>query len=455
MNPSSWKCSVFLLILLLTAQCAHQNEDIDTTIDRSITLDGLLLKSQQSSLAHFRSAYPERYSIGNDKDPYAATAYRDSGLQCMLSKREEYKNLYNGELRNQIRLLARNGASIDDYNNQRFKQLSLLRDTNTYLEMAVRYLVDRIHAEGRVNTIPYQLSVVKCTRLTRYCQFLNAEISSSYLKAPNREICIKFRYTYENIAKDEHLDYGTDEVLIKFLPTDKPESVTLSYSDTNDNRMAVNLPALSRSITSYLVNWLPTNNPAYLSVRDIYTQIVAANNVLESLYEEHRSRHEKLSNLIERTAKDDVYCYIQNKGIGIEYFMDIHDCRILSVSSKNFKNMPFMKFNLSYTNIFNNVNIKFNDQYKISRYLFDKIVRKGIRFFQDAFECIPVVGISFQVAATDMNFVTDNNRNVAIYEFYLTKDSISSYTNDDISGKVLADRSYIFYNKERIDLRSY
>ena len=374
----------------------------------------------------------------------------------MINKREKYKNIYNGELRNQIGILTINGASIDDYNNQRSKQLGLLIDTYDYIGIVVSYLLDRFEYDGKLISLPYHLSnAVECIKLTKYCQFLKVEISSSYLEAPKLEICITFRYTYENAVKDEHLDYGTDKVLIKFVPTDKPESVMLSYSDTNDNRMAVNLPALSRSITSYLVNWLPTNNPAYLSVQDTYTQIVAADNVLDSLYEEHKNRHEKLSNLIQHSAKDDVYCYIQNKGIGIEYFMNIHDCRILSVTSENFRNMPFIKFNLTYTNILNNVNIKFIDQYKISRYLFDEIVRKGIRFFQDAFDRIPVVGISFQVAATDMNFVTDNKTNAAIYEFYLTKDSIRSYTNDDISGKVLADRSYIFYNKERIDLRSY
>jgi hypothetical protein len=117
-----------------------------------------------------------------------------------------------------------------------------------------------------------------------------------------------------------------------------------------------------------------------------------------------------------------------------------------------YKNTNFVVFDILYLNTFNNINIKFNDQYKISRYLFDHLIRKGIRYFKDCLS-YGYDGLSFQILATDQNFVSKDKTNFSVYEFYLPKHNIISYISDDITGQDLAENSYILVNNERIELR--
>ncbi len=107
-----------------------------------------------------------------------------------------------------------------------------------------------------------------------------------------------------------------------------------------------------------------------------------------------------------------------------------------------------------YLNVFNNINIKVNDQYKISRYLFDNVIRKGIREYAPALKSPAVDGMSFSIIATDKNFIKEkDDPNVSLYSFYLPQKEILLYIDDDITGRELADHSYILVNNERIELR--
>ncbi|MDZ7698932.1 MAG: hypothetical protein U5R49_19065 [Deltaproteobacteria bacterium] len=86
--------------------------------------------------------------------------------------------------------------------------------------------------------------------------------------------------------------------------------------------------------------------------------------------------------------------------------------------------------------------------------MFDHLVRKGIREFSDALKADGVDGIAFNIAATDRSFIhKEKDPNVSMYTFYLPEKEVFLYINDDITGKELADSSYILVNGERIHLR--
>jgi hypothetical protein len=157
-------------------------------------------------------------------------------------------------------------------------------------------------------------------------------------------------------------------------------------------------------------------------------------------------------NILSNLQREDLYCYLLTKNFNI--FESKRDIQISKIEYEAYKEKQYCVLSLIYLNIFNNVNIKVNDQYKIARYLFDSIVRKGLREFSEALNAGDTDGIAFEIRATDRSFIhKKKDPNLSLYSFYLPEKQIFLYINDDITGKELADSSYILVDAERIHLR--
>jgi hypothetical protein len=158
------------------------------------------------------------------------------------------------------------------------------------------------------------------------------------------------------------------------------------------------------------------------------------------------------ASLLHQINNNDLRCLIIKKDVS--FFEEKNDLSIGKISMVQYKENQYLTINVIYLNVFNNINIKLNDQYKIARYLYDHLIRKGIREFSDTYEISDIDGLCFKILATDKNFIDDKGTsNFSAYEFYMPKKECLLYINDDITGQDLASSSYILVNGERIELR--
>ncbi len=155
--------------------------------------------------------------------------------------------------------------------------------------------------------------------------------------------------------------------------------------------------------------------------------------------------------IISGVQDESLFCRLFEKDFSI--FEQQKDVSITKASTINYKNTDYLNLDLLHLNILNSVNIKLNDSYKISRYLFDKIIRPGLRIFSDVLDTKKTSGIAFNILSSEKNFVSDDDSDFVQYQFYLPKKEVLQYINDDITGQKLADSSYILVNGERIELR--
>jgi len=182
--------------------------------------------------------------------------------------------------------------------------------------------------------------------------------------------------------------------------------------------------------------------------RDYLTNIQTEKNIkIDNLIKKNKEKTKYLS-----TINDEpLFCLLMKKDFS--KFENLKDVVIKKISKIEYKNSDYLNIQIVHLNILNNVNIKLNDSYKISRYLFDQIVRFGLRVFADALHLKDNFGISFSVLSSDKNFISKDDADFTLYQFYLPKKEILQYLNDDITGQKLADSSYILVDGERIELR--
>jgi hypothetical protein len=155
--------------------------------------------------------------------------------------------------------------------------------------------------------------------------------------------------------------------------------------------------------------------------------------------------------LLSSINDEELFCLMFEKNFNI--FEKSKDISIKKITLDKYKNIEYLNLYLFHLNILNNANIKFNDSYKISRYLFDKVVRPGIRLLSDILSANKTSGIAFSIVSSEKSFVSENDPSWVKYQFYLPKKQILQYVNDDITGQELADASYILVDGERIELR--
>lgn len=286
----------------------------------------------------------------------------------------------------------------------------------------------------------------------------------------NRNVLIlNFDYYFlSNIADAwEKEPAGKDQIYVAFKKTGPNVSITITQLEGKEYRNAVNFKGLLGYIQSISNAKLMQYGKDFRNFdMDFIKPFERDKDILKIRYDDLKKEYSSILNdfdkscekisangkLLSKIENQGVYCYLLLKNLKI--FESARDVKIIDIKTADYKTKTYIAVSLFYLNILNNVNIKLNDQYKIARYLFDNIVRKGIREFSAGLRSDEIDGVSFEVRATDRSFVNDEkDPNVSLYSFYLPKNEIMLYVNDDITGKKLADRSYILVNGERIHLR--
>ena len=254
---------------------------------------------------------------------------------------------------------------------------------------------------------------------------------------------------------------GKDRLIISFNKVGDNITINLTQVKGLQYSNIVNLNKVLEYLESHCIaenivettasfrSFYDDNVQSLLEIRsDFMANIDEVRKKYEDLLDKLKDKKTLLSNL-ENPA---VYCSLISKNLGL--FESNRDVKTKNIVLSEYKNKSYVVFSFLYLNIFNNVNIKLNDQYKIARYLFDSTVRKGIREFSEALRADGVDGIAFEIAATDRSFIDKKkDPNVSMYTFYLPEREILLYINDDITGKELAESSYILVDGERIHLR--
>lgn len=170
----------------------------------------------------------------------------------------------------------------------------------------------------------------------------------------------------------------------------------------------------------------------------------------QDLPEEIKAIEQKIK-VLSNIEDESLYCRLL--AMNFKLFELQKDVSIKEISTIYYKNKSYLNIKLIHLNILNNVNIKLNDSYKISRYLYDKIVRKGIRTFSNVLTGDSLSGISFDILSSEKNFVGDDNDDIVRYQFFMPETEALQYINDDITGRALANASYILVDGERIEIR--
>lgn len=282
---------------------------------------------------------------------------------------------------------------------------------------------------------------------------------SNQLSVESFHLDIKYYYLDEVMGKDRVFVTFRKNASKVFL--NLKESIDMQYAH------AIKLKEFEKYIEKISGSDLMQNERSLRAFYESYVrsleqqrrEIIIDRRALEREYEniladvdKFHERLERNNKLISNLQREDLFCYLVTKNLRL--FESERDVKLSKVGYGGYKGKNYCVLSFIYLNIFNNVNIKVNDQYKIARYLFDHLVRKGIREFSEALKADGVDGIAFNIAATDRSFVhKEKDPNVSMYTFYLPGKEILRYINDDITGKELADISYILVDGERIHLR--
>lgn len=318
--------------------------------------------------------------------------------------------------------------SIEDLLKNEFPQI--------YLEGVIEYLDDEIGYQEQVSSYPMN-GFVDIHSLSKVLDGENWQTTLILKKATENEIT--FRFYYNNF---ENIHTSGKEILLVRLDEKRLTITRLEESDI----VAIDIDKFYK----FIVNKLGKDNMFY----NVYFNMVLDNRISEATKknEAEFQKYNQRASLLHQIKNNDLRCLIIKKDLS--FFEEKNDLSISKIEMVQYKNNRYLTINVIYLNVFNNINIKLNDQYKIARYLYDHLIRKGIREFSDTYEISDIDGLCFKILATDKNFIDDTGAsNFSAYEFYMPKKECLLYINDDITGQDLASSSYILVNGERIELR--
>jgi len=258
-----------------------------------------------------------------------------------------------------------------------------------------------------------------------------------------------FRNTSTGFTKPKKEKVGSDK--FKFTFWNENQRVFIKIEQISENPANViedlnGLVILIKKLLSDRFSILSKNET--FSISDDYLGSI------DSVRKNHTTEAKKINEkteLISTIKNSNIFCLLLKKDFTV--FENSKDVSIKRMSEVRYKNSEYLNLDLLHLNILNNANIKLNDHYKISRYLFDNIVRLGLRTFADVLYTNKTDGIAFNVLSSEKNFVRKDDSDFVQYQFYLPKKEILQYINDDITGQQLADSSYILVDGERIELR--
>jgi len=446
-------CIHLLFIFLCFVQCAHSPEEAQ--IDEAAIDQHAIQSSQQSSLEKFKKAFPETISIDPDNIHELESYKFNLKFKCTPDAIQVLRTEYEKEKQDILKDLHGGGYEFSKYKEQRKSYLSALENDSAFIGLLLDYLKLKFSYRGpyygcRSHIAPF----IKAQELTRYLEYLHVSVSAVTTPEKANSITISFAYSYINPAKGENLDYGQDRIIIT-IKGEGQDALLIVTVEQNENVMQViDATTCRRYVENLVVRDFPDYNICFRNFNILYNEIQMARSELSRWIMNSKKMLDKRLGLISEINIQGIYCYLIYKNIAL--FEILRDVTVRNVHVQSYKDDIFLYFELTYLNVFNNINIKFNDQYKIALYLFDNVVRKGIRTFEDVFELGQVNGIAFEILATDRNFVKDSDVGaIAKYQFYLMQDSIATYIQDEITGKELADKSYILFDGERIDLLTF
>lgn len=288
---------------------------------------------------------------------------------------------------------------------------------------------------------------------TKKYPYLNMLSSFHHEKDSRYILDIHYDYIYSGflstVSKKVHkVNIGNDKFLVSFDSDKSSFSVqAIQQKSQSPSHIIYNLDGIALLIKKAL-----TNRELIASgCLSVAPEIHYPKMQLDSLISEAKETNDKIEKLSSINDKD-LFCMLFE--MNWKPFEVSKDVSITSISIIKYKNKKYLNINLVHLNILNNVNIKLNDIYKISRYLFDRIVRGGLRVFPDVLSNSQLDGLRIRILSSEKNFVSKNeNVNFVTYDFYLPKKEIFQYINDDITGQKLADSSVILVDGERIELR--
>ena len=362
---------------------------------------------------------------------------------------------YEAEKLRKLNELRINGHELANYTDYRKSILDELSDKESFIRLILDYLKTKLTYKGRYYECENdKRRFIDGLELTRHLEYLNIGIQAIQKPEETNSIIINFHYSYVNRARRENLDYGNDKMAITILDEGERSVLIVKTLESEDAKQIINEEECRRYVEDLVLNRFPISNSCFRSLQAFYDDINRSKGSLGQWIIDSKKRLDKRLKLINNVDVASLYCYLIFKDIVM--FEMTRDVIVSSVSDVAYKEHEYVRFVLLYTNVFNNINIQFNDQYKIALYLFDNVVRKGIRAFEDALELEEVDGIAFQILATDKNVLKDSDiGDAALYEFYLSENPIRSYIDDEITGRELADMSYILFDGERIDLLTF
>ena len=305
-----------------------------------------------------------------------------------------------------------------------------------YIEGVFKYLDAEIPYYKYVKSYPIS-ELINTDSLSKVAAFGNCKVSFMSKKITNRKTRTRFYY---RDAKN-HINLGEEIILVEF------DGNILTITRTKDSEInGIDINKFYHFITSNLGK----NEDFYKN----YFYVILSNKlsgIIKEIKDKFQTYNHRAS-LLYQLNNNKLQCLIIRKDLS--FFEAKNDLSINKISMAQYKNNKYLTINVIYLNVFNNINIKFNDQYKITRYLYDHLIRKGIRKFSGTYGISDIDGLYFKILATDKSFINDTgSSNFSTYEFYLPKKECLLYVNDDITGQNLASSSYILVNSERIELR--
>ena len=132
----------------------------------------------------------------------------------------------------------------------------------------------------------------------------------------------------------------------------------------------------------------------------------------------------------------------------------LRDCSLNynSISLETFKRKNYMRFQFTDSNVYNSIKLT---NYDIAKRVFDDVIRKLLNPLNDNLsKSQDVDGYCMIIHSKYKNFIDENSISKdLVYKFYLLKQEVVNYKNNDITGQQLVDRSIILLNDERIDLK--
>lgn len=262
------------------------------------------------------------------------------------------------------------------------------------------------------------------------------------------------RFRREDIGKDRfHIIFDTPDDFIKVTIQNIGHESIHCIKSINEIGENIKRILLENKYIRWENKFYSPENKSNFDAK-IWSKIWSFDRDLEEIIQKFEDEIPALKQKIQVISKiedETLSCHLL--AMNFKVFESQKDVSIKEIGTRDYKSKSYLTIKLIHLNILNNVNIKLNDSYKISRYLFDKIVRPGIRTFSDILNDSSFSGISFDILSSEKNFVSDDTQDLVLYQFFMPGKEIIQYINDDITGRALAEASYILVDGERIELR--